>query len=96
MHEWWESLFGTLSFLAAALSAHLWFKASKINADVASLWVACAEAAPRAAHPSRRVATLRPQDEEAMPVRKDYQNGKRVLTPSLAPATSARASSSRA
>ena len=31
MNEWWESLFGTLSFMAAALSAHLWFRASRIK-----------------------------------------------------------------
>jgi hypothetical protein len=30
MHEWWESLFGTFSFLSAGLAAHLWFRASKI------------------------------------------------------------------
>jgi len=31
MYEWWEAVFGTLSFLAAAFSAHLWFKASNIK-----------------------------------------------------------------
>jgi hypothetical protein len=29
--EWWEALFGTLSFLSAGLAAHLWFRASKIK-----------------------------------------------------------------
>lgn len=28
--QWYSTLFGTLSFLAAGLSAHLWFRASKI------------------------------------------------------------------
>ena len=27
---WWETLFSTLSFLAAALAPHLWFTASRI------------------------------------------------------------------
>jgi hypothetical protein len=29
--EWFEALFGTLSGMAAALSAHLWFRASKVK-----------------------------------------------------------------
>jgi hypothetical protein len=29
--EWWEVLFGSLSFLAAGLSAHQWFLASRIK-----------------------------------------------------------------
>ncbi|MBI3703078.1 MAG: hypothetical protein HY244_04305 [Rhizobiales bacterium] len=29
--EWWEALFGSLSFLAAGLSAHQWFVASRIK-----------------------------------------------------------------
>jgi hypothetical protein len=29
--EWWETLFGTFSFMAALLAAHLWFRASKIK-----------------------------------------------------------------
>jgi hypothetical protein len=31
MNDWWETFFGTFSFLAAGLAAHLWFRASKIN-----------------------------------------------------------------
>jgi hypothetical protein len=27
---WWQTLFSTFSFLAAALAAHLWFRASKV------------------------------------------------------------------
>jgi hypothetical protein len=29
--DWWATLFGTLSFLAAAWAAHVWFRASKIK-----------------------------------------------------------------
>jgi hypothetical protein len=29
--EWWEALFGSLSFLAAGFSAHQWFVASRIK-----------------------------------------------------------------
>ena len=29
--QWYSALFGTLSFMAGALSAHLWFRASKIH-----------------------------------------------------------------
>ncbi len=29
--EWWEVLFGSLSFLAAGFSAHQWFVASRIK-----------------------------------------------------------------
>ena len=29
--EWYEALFGTLSAMAAAFSAHLWFRASKVK-----------------------------------------------------------------
>jgi hypothetical protein len=29
--QWYTTLFGTLSFMAGGLSAHLWFRASKIN-----------------------------------------------------------------
>jgi hypothetical protein len=31
MNEWYDELFGTLSFMAAAFAAHLWFRASKIT-----------------------------------------------------------------